>query len=322
MVQHAYDASVATKMYPLVKPLTRDHEALASGKAPVIVSDSVGPLPRLNLRQELEDWGSDPPAGTLVETTKAGVVAIRPVFAFRPAPGANPPRIRTKPRLAVALDYLQVMKKHFYSGPRVFSEIWLFLPRPLWMTPEDERRTQLANLTPGEQARPVEVAAAIPRTKLGPNAPAHIDFTFAETFPVDAINLTRIILYAKPSTDPSCRWTRIESREVKTDPDEKTARARLDAQSGRSLLEWCHTPGPGRFISLRFAASPTAREVFDKKKVEAIQERYNCDDPWNVQAHCTPLLSKGYPNMVSAYRIRLEVEMPDFAWRRKFKKYQ
>jgi hypothetical protein len=176
----------------------------------------------------------------------------------------------------------------------------------------------------------VEVAAAIPRTKLGPNAPAHIDFTFAKGFPVAALSITRVVLYGRPSTDPACPWTRIEVGNVKTDARQRTATALLDRRSGRSLLEWCHTPGPGRFISLTFSADELVEGVGDeprdggyaRKVREAIQERYNCDDPWNVGANCAAHLSKGYPRMVSAYRISLEVEMPDFVWRRKFKKYQ
>jgi hypothetical protein len=47
------------------------------------------------------------------------VAGIKAVSAMRPSHGALEPRTVTKPRLAVALDYLEVMKGHVFSGIKV-----------------------------------------------------------------------------------------------------------------------------------------------------------------------------------------------------------
>ncbi len=86
-----------------------------NGRPPIIVSDSAGPLPRINFDgfygggATFGEYGSDRPSGTMVTISDTGdVTSIEPVY---------PTLDKTKPRLAVAVDYLHVMKD------QVFKEI-------------------------------------------------------------------------------------------------------------------------------------------------------------------------------------------------------
>jgi hypothetical protein len=83
------------------------------GRPPIIVSDSAGPLPRLNFssRQGISspfgEFGSDLPSGTMVCISETGTVtSIEQVYATLDA---------AKPRLAVAVDYQHVMKDHVFK---------------------------------------------------------------------------------------------------------------------------------------------------------------------------------------------------------------
>jgi hypothetical protein len=98
-----------TKMYPLrelTTPPWAIDTALAQNAAatPIIVSDSAGPLPRMNIEGEFDEWGSDQPAGTFVrfDSTSGVVQRVEPVFSDRG---------NTKPRAVVAIDYLHVILK-------------------------------------------------------------------------------------------------------------------------------------------------------------------------------------------------------------------
>jgi len=69
----------------------------------IIVSDSGGSIPRMNLAGEFGGWGSDLPAGTRVMFDSRGdiaqVKAVRAQLA------------RAQPRFVVALDYMDIMEK-------------------------------------------------------------------------------------------------------------------------------------------------------------------------------------------------------------------
>jgi hypothetical protein len=85
------------------------------GRPPLIVSDSAGPLPRINFDgfygtgAMFGEYGSDRPSGTMVSISDTGAVtSIEPVYSTLD---------QTKPRLAVAVDYQHVMHD------QVFKEI-------------------------------------------------------------------------------------------------------------------------------------------------------------------------------------------------------
>jgi hypothetical protein len=91
-----------TEMLPLFKPVEVSAFPGAN-RVPIIVSDSAGPLPRLNLKDEFLKWGSDRPSGTFVQSASDGGVArIEAVRCLLPG---------SRPRLAVAMEYLHVLKK-------------------------------------------------------------------------------------------------------------------------------------------------------------------------------------------------------------------
>jgi 3',5'-cyclic AMP phosphodiesterase CpdA len=279
---HKVSPTIATEMYSLAKPITRDHPALKSGKPPVVVSDSAGPLPRLNIRNELQEWGSAAPAGTLVQISGEGAVAgIKVVSTLRPSHGAPEPRAVTKPRLAVALDYLEVMKGHVHSlTGRVFSKIEVPLPdaRGGW----------------------------------------RIEFVFDGEFPRNSVQLASVVLYGLPSL--GAPWMRIAMDKVTVDRiANKKATATLgggDEKQGQ-FGNWLQMCGPGRFMSLRFEP----RAVKDVITAQgAVLRDYNCDDSWNFEVYCYPV-SPGQVVIVS-YDIIPRAEKPNFDWRKQFPKYQ
>lgn len=72
--------------------------------APIIVSDSLGPIPRFNRNGEFYGWGSDYPSGTKVVFDEIG----------RELKSIDVLKIRnrtTKPRIVVALDYWDILVK-------------------------------------------------------------------------------------------------------------------------------------------------------------------------------------------------------------------
>jgi hypothetical protein len=93
----------------------RDPELLDLTKLPasklapaIIVSDSGGPYPRHNYAGELGGWGSDMPAGSILNFDAAG--HLRRVEVVR-AKGT------TRPRLSVAADYLDIEREEFWDAP-------------------------------------------------------------------------------------------------------------------------------------------------------------------------------------------------------------
>jgi hypothetical protein len=107
----------ATEMHGLRAPQSVPALNGAGPRTPIIVSDSSGPLPRLNLSLEFEGWGSDVPSGTRIQSAPDG--SVSEVRAITSGAGV------AKPRLAVALDYLHTLKDE------VFDEIetWPFDPK-------------------------------------------------------------------------------------------------------------------------------------------------------------------------------------------------
>jgi hypothetical protein len=129
------------------------------GRPPIIVSDSGGPLPRLNFSSQkgisspFGEFGSDLPSGTMVCISETGTVtSIEQVYSTLDA---------AKPRLAVAVDYLHVMKDH------VFKEITV--------QPFDRAQATTCLYT--------------------------IDITFHNNFPILLGNGMDLILFGKPSVD-------------------------------------------------------------------------------------------------------------------------
>jgi hypothetical protein len=93
-----------TAMFP-IQPQFPNHALEANrDRTPIVVSDSAGPVPRANLFGEFGEWGSDRPSGTYLEFDEHGVAKRLDVV------GAS--HKDTRPRAAVAIDYLHVNEKH------------------------------------------------------------------------------------------------------------------------------------------------------------------------------------------------------------------
>jgi hypothetical protein len=135
-------------------------------RTPIIVSDCGGPLPRYNQNNEFGPWGSDRASGTLVQIGDDGHVTRIESVPTRKA--------KSKPRLAVAVDYMHVMFGH------VFEKI---------------------EVSPFERAKATTVQHAI-------------TITFHEYFPDQLADGIDVVLFARPSTKddwiriPLKRWAK------------------------------------------------------------------------------------------------------------------
>lgn len=94
-----HQGTYSTRLVAWDGPITPASVPELASHVPIIVSDSAGPLPRLNRQGEFEGWGSDRPSGTVVTSTLNGKVSSIVHMAARTK--------HSKPRLAVAMDYLQ-----------------------------------------------------------------------------------------------------------------------------------------------------------------------------------------------------------------------
>jgi predicted phosphodiesterase len=95
------NALYATEMHPIGKG-----QPVASGRTPIIVSDSAGPTPRKNIHDEFGPWGSDRPAGTLISVSGNQVQSVEAIAAGN---------TQAKPRLAVALDYAHAVDNNVFD---------------------------------------------------------------------------------------------------------------------------------------------------------------------------------------------------------------
>jgi hypothetical protein len=198
-----------TAMFPMVDAEATRRALAGTPATPIIVSDSAGPVPRMNDHDELLEWGSDAPAGTLVTVSREGKVeGVAPVRASG---------TRAKPRLVVALDYLQVM------NDLVLEEIatgWCDLTKPF-----------------GERSH-------------------RLEFTFRKGFPERAARLRRVGLYCKVARDAGWTrlgdlGAPRESRTAKTNQLVVTFDVR--AEQNDDLFKWlAATASCPRFLSLGF----------------------------------------------------------------------
>lgn len=89
-----------------------DRSALASSlrdHVPVILSDSAGPLPRSNVNNEFDEWGSDSAAGSVLRFDEQG--RLRKVHVLR-----SEGTLAVKPRAVVSLEYLHYQKQSVWES--------------------------------------------------------------------------------------------------------------------------------------------------------------------------------------------------------------
>lgn len=252
------------------------------GRPPIIVSDSAGPVPRLNFDGNygtgtmFGEYGSDRPSGTMVTITNAGAVtAIEPVYSALD---------QTKPRLAVAVDYLHVMKN------QVFKEI---------------------AVEPFERAQATTCQHAI-------------KMVFNIVFPDRLAGGMDIILFAKPSLNFEwIRIVLKQTEFVPHDPNDAdkpaTATFQLSRDSSQDFFNWLTLGSKsGRFMSFGFASANGLEDIYDLNsrwniEVEAKPSFLNF---WGSQKYDI------IPHGENTGLLHFHNEAPDFSWRRQFAPYR
>ncbi len=259
-----------------------------NGRPPIIVSDSAGPLPRINFDgfygggAMFGEYGSDRPSGTMVTISDTGdVTSIEPVY-----PTLN----KTKPRLAVAVDYLHVMK----DG--VFKAI---------------------NVEPFERANAEEV-------------PHAIKITFQETFPdMLAMNMD-VVLFGKATVKNENPWVKIpltrdpqkfRARHQLAPDKFAPAESSFDIlkTDAKEFMAWLQFGSKaGRFMSFCFGSAGGLDDIYDTR---------SC---WNIEVEAKPSLgnfwgSQEYeiiPHGENTGLLHFHNEAPNFTWRRQFPAYK
>jgi hypothetical protein len=296
------DHCYPTEAYALrsARGFVQDAATHINGRTPIIVSDCGGPLPRLNLNNEFVEWGSDRPSGTVVQVSPEGQVTRIEIV-----PSAVE---QAKPRLAVAVDYMHVMKEH------VFKEIKV---------------------------------EAFPRAK-ATTCQHHLTITFNEYFPDSLASGLDVILFGRPAlnadwirielkTDefiPSVHHEKKNSFKVK---DEKTtskatepARARFEVPRKKccDFYTWL-TLGSrsGRFLSFGFAGAGGFEDIYDASsrwnlEVEAKPSWWNVfrsgSQGYEIHTHKDDGGGSLSGTMANLFRF----EAPSFTWRRQYLPYQ
>jgi hypothetical protein len=255
-----------------------DPASHTEGRPAIIVSDSAGPLPRLNLQGEFGGYGSDRPSGTLVTISDAGdVTHIEPVCSDQP-----------KPRLAVAVDYMQIMKGF------VFKEI---------------------RVTAFQRANPK-------------GSDLLIQITFHEYFPDGLAEGMIVTLYGKASTSKDDPWTDIDldpqsftaqtkSRDNRVIP--AVLRFRVQQNDRGSFMDWLqYGSQASRFMSFHFSSAAGLDDVYDVASrwniaVDAKPSWWNDFHSGAQEYEILPPSETGFGDSVAW----TPDAVPDFTWRRK-----
>jgi hypothetical protein len=285
----ADDKGYPTEAYGMRSPTgIVDPTSHIDGRPPIIVSDSAGPLPRINfdgfygIGAMFGEYGSDRPSGTMVTISDTGAVtSIEPVYSALD---------QTKPRLAVAVDYLHVMKD------QVFKEI---------------------AVEPFDRANAEEV-------------PHSIKITFHENFPdLLAMNMD-VFLFGKATAKNEDPWVKIpltrdpqKFRAKHQLSSDKFAPAessfdilKTDAKGFMGWLQFGSKAG--RFMSFRFSSAGGLDDIYDTS---------SC---WNIEAEAKPSFgnfwgSQKYeiiPHGENTGLLHFHNEAPNFTWRRQFPAYK
>ncbi len=276
------DDRTATSGWPMNGTIKDGAAPLADAtRTPVVVSDSAGPIPRMNLMDELREWGSDLPAGTLVRTKVGKVESVEAVQS--PIPNS-------KPRLAVALEYLEVMSEN--KDLRVFEKI------ESYADPSSRKGLRLV-----------------------------FKKSFPDWLELEAVRLHGKILVGAPWSRIEMAAVQRETQQVKPEKgapskavrDERPMQAFLafagdDKATRKALAEWMKS-GPGRFVSLLFKI----RDDFNKS--DPAYAPYNLESWWNFEVRCKPgvvgTIGEWLHVKELSYEISPVFENPDFPWRRK-----
>jgi len=292
-----------TLMYPLARP--QGAPVLPSRHTPIVVSDSAGPVPRMNLYDEFLEWGSDRPAGTVVQIGKDGnVVRVEPVAS----------QVARPPRLAVALEYLHVMKDAVFDGIETSD----FVAR---------ERLEVAHVLYFNLTKAFKENVKLEGVTL-----------YGKASTEDKAPWFRVVLDAPADGGPATERGVIR--------DTRRYEVRVPTKARAAYLDWLMMDGdPSRFLSLKFRIEDPVAKAFDAQAPN--YPAYNTDHPWNFEVKVRSKAKAAVANTASAaagwvadrfkkqktspeeraaaekkgYVITPAMESPDFAWREKFPKY-
>ncbi len=275
----------------LVRGVVADAASKIKGRTPIIVSDCAGPLPRLNLSHEFAEWGSDRPSGTIARVSAEGHVTNIEVVPSSAQ--------RDKPRLAVAVDYMHVMKRH------VFEKI---------------------EVEPFERAKINQIRH-------------RITITFSKYFHNDLANdMDDLVLFCCPtptSTWERIETTRTEfvaaMYEDRNNPYKASTAARavfeVPEKQAHGFSIWLQLgPRSGRFMSFGFHGAAGLDDIYE------YQTR------WNLEVDAVPSIWNDFSSGAQGYEIQpnrnddgtlvgemanlFRFEAPDWTWRKQFSTYQ
>jgi predicted phosphodiesterase len=239
------------------------------GRPAMIVCDSCGPLPRLNLNGELGGYGSDRPSGNLVTVTETGqVTRVEPVYSERQA----------KPRLAVAVDYMQIM------GGAVFKEIKV---EPFKRADAEDSRLS-------------------------------ITVAFHEYFPEVLARDMTVALYAKASPRGDSPLIEISLAPDDFKPKTKSRNFLVQPKDRRHFMTWLLLGAKvTRFMSFRFGSVGGFEDIYDISttwdiEVEARPSWWNAFRSGYQQYDIVPPSETG----AGDWMTRTHDAVPDFNWRR------
>jgi hypothetical protein len=263
--------------------------AHTAGRTPMVVSDCSGPLPRMNLNNEFGEWGSNRPSGTIVHVSGAGSVTNIEVVSSQLA--------TSKPRLAVAVDYL-----HFKAG-HVFKAI---------------------RVTPFERAK-------AHRTN------HEIEITFDKYFPESIARGMDLILFGHPVLTQEWTRLSLHTSRFETAGGCAKATFTVAHEDRRLFYPWLTLGSrSGRFMSFGFSSAGGLEDIYDistrwNLEVDATPGEWDSRglQTFEIVAHRhfgwrRDDVHDGHSGL-NPGELRDELrnpESPDFTWRKRFAPYQ
>jgi hypothetical protein len=258
------------------------------GRPPIIVSDSAGPLPRINFDgfygtgAMFGEYGSDRPSGTMVSISDTGAVtSIEPVYSTLD---------QTKPRLAVAVDYQHVMHD------QVFKEI---------------------NVEPFDRANAEEVRHSIKIT-------FHENFPDILAMNMDVVLFGKATANDEDPwvRIPLARDPRKFRAEHQLSADKfAPAESSFDIlkTAAKQFMAWLQFASKaGRFMSFRFGSAGELEDIYDTSSCRNIEAeaKPSFGNFWGSQKY------EIIPHGENTGLLHFHNEAPNFTWRRQFPAYK
>jgi hypothetical protein len=275
----------------MVRGMVTDSASKIGGRTPIIVSDCAGPLPRLNLNHEFAEWGSDRPSGTIVRVSAEGQVTNIEVVPSSAQ--------RDKPRLAVAVDYMHVMKR------QVFEKI---------------------------EVRPFD------RAKID-QVRHHITITFHKFFHTDLANdMDDLVLFCCPTPTSSWGRIKLDRTEFVAAMYEDRNNPHAASRAARAVFEVPEAQALDFSIWLQFGPRSGRFMSFGFRGAAGLDDIYDYQSRWNLEVDAVPSTWNGFFSGSQGYEIQpnrddggtlvgeianlFRFEAPNWTWRKQFSTYK